>query len=128
MLLFSTLSWGQTTTTVFSETFGSAAASPFTGSTSTPSLTYTAATSTTGTGGGAISRLNNTTGSDYALQILPGDISGANTQSAGITQLSGALSSFATPFNTTLSSNPGDITWFFHMKTNRSSFPLSVLN
>ena len=125
MLLFSTLSWGQTTTTVFSETFGSAAASPFTGSTSTPSLTYTAATSTTGTGGGAISRLNNTTGSDYALQILPGDISGANTQSAGITQLSGALSSFATPFNTTLSSNPGDITWFFHMKTNRSSFPIS---
>ena len=46
-------------------------------------------------------------------------------QSDGITYLSGALSSLSSPFNSTLASNPGDVTWFFHMKTNRPTFPLS---
>ena len=70
ILLFANFGWGQTTTTVFSDAFGTAAASPFTGITSTPTVTYTSATSSTGVGSGALSRSNSTTGSDAALQIL----------------------------------------------------------
>lgn len=45
----------------------------------------------------------------------------ANTSARGTSFLSAALSGFASPFNATLGSNNGIITWSFNMRNNRSA-------
>jgi hypothetical protein len=115
--------WSQTTT-VFSETFDrGSVVQPITNGGS-PSMTYTTATTATGSPSatGATSRTNSISGTDYALQILPGNSSATPTaQTAGQTYVTGALSSYSSPFGATLSSSPGPITWTFNMKTNRTT-------
>ncbi|WP_264521065.1 MBG domain-containing protein [Flavobacterium sp. N1994] len=115
--------WSQTTT-VFSESFDrGSVVQPLTNG-GTPSMTYTTATTATGSASasGATSRTNLNTGTDYALQILPGNSSATPTaQTAGQTYVTGSLSTYSSPFNATLSSNSGPITWTFNMKTNRST-------
>ena len=115
--------WSQTTT-VFSESFDrGSVVQPITNG-GTPTMTYTTATTATGSPSatGATSRTNLISGTDYALQILPGNSSATPTaQTAGQTYVTGALSSYSSPFGATLSSSPGPITWTFNMKTNRTT-------
>ena len=110
MLLFSTLSWGQTT--VFGDDFNrDAVVSPLS-SGGTPSMTYT----TVSTGGGT-STTNLTAVGDYALSLA----TNATTPAAGRTYVYGPLSTFSSPFNTTLGSNNQLVTWSFNMRTTRTN-------
>jgi hypothetical protein len=118
-------SWAQTTTTVFSDNYNRGAAVTPLSAGGVPSATYSTNTTATGTGSGATSRTNLTTGTDYAGQILIGDAFAPNTQTLGVTSVAAPLSSFSAPFSATLNTNPGDVTWTFHMRHNRSTFPLS---
>jgi hypothetical protein len=85
---------------------------------------YATTTTSTGTGAGAISRLYQTTGTDYALQILPGDNSTGNTQTSGVTYTTATYPTNSL-LNTQLNLNSSDLVWSFHLRTNRSTFPLS---
>lgn len=96
--------------TVFEETFGSAAvAAPFTGSTSSPSVTYTQ----TG-GAGAISTVLN--GSNVYLNMQTTAVTPAVGARPTIT---GVLPTSPTGLNAVLSSNTKTVTWTVNLKTNR---------
>ncbi|MCF8341156.1 MAG: T9SS type A sorting domain-containing protein, partial [Chitinophagaceae bacterium] len=85
-----------------------------------PSVTYTTRTTSSGTGNGATSTTILTSGSNYSMQIFPGDVA----KGIGITTVSG-LYPTGTLYNSTLSSNTSQIVWTFNMKINRNTFPLS---
>ena len=110
-------------TTVFTDDFNRGSVVTPLSNGGSPSMTYTTATTSTGSAStGAISRTNLNTGSDYTLQILAANSAATPTaQTAGATYTYGALSTFSAPFNTTLSSNVGDVTWTFNMRTNRTT-------
>ncbi len=106
MLLTGFAAFGQTT--VFSETFGTAAGSPYTGGTSTtPSnITYTVSTANS-----VISKVLD--GSDAYVNMIS---SGTN----GRPYLVAPFSSLST-INATLSSNTSPVEWTFNMKTQRTT-------
>ncbi|MCF8320145.1 MAG: T9SS type A sorting domain-containing protein, partial [Flavobacterium sp.] len=106
LFLFSNYSWGQTT--VFTETFGSTVANPYTGGTSSPNKTYEK-TSTASTPGTA-SIVGTGAGSYLAL---------AGAGVAGRTYLTTTLPS--TDYNSTLNANLGIVTWTFNMRMNRTT-------
>jgi len=110
LMLSVNLGWGQTT--VFSDDFDRGSVVSPLSSGGTPSMTYT----TVSTGAGT-STTTLTTGSDYTLSLA----TNATTGTAGRTYVSGPLSTFSSPFNTTLSSNNQLVTWSFNMRTNRGS-------
>lgn len=124
-------SWAQTTTTVFTDNFNrGSAVSPMSAG-GTPSVTYsTFASSSTAAGQPAdasTSRALLTTGSgsDYGLQVIGASLGVTGTSYR--TWVSAPLSGYAAPFTNVLSSNSGDISWTFHTRTNRGSFPISGL-
>lgn len=86
---------------VFTDDFSRATLNPG----GTPSMTYTNTLATGATG------VINT--SSFA-EITSGT-------SAGVSYITGPTSTFASPYNNTLSSNPGTITWTFNMRWNRAS-------
>ena len=110
LLMFSNNSWGQIT--VFSDDFDRGSVVSPLSSGGTPSMTYT----TVSTGGGT-SSTNLTAVGDYTLSLA----TNATTGTAGRTYVSGPLSTFSSPFNTTLSSNNQLVTWSFNMRTSRGS-------
>ena len=91
--------WGQTS--VFADDFNRATLSPG----GTPSMTYTK-TLATGVTADIVS-------STY-LSII-------NSTTAGISYVSGPVSTFSAPYNSTLSSNTGTVTWTFNFRWNRAS-------
>jgi len=97
--------------TVFEETFGAAAvAAPFTGGTSTPSVTYTQ------TGGtGAISTVLNS-GNTYLNMVTTSASKSAIYARPTIT---GVLPTSPTGLNAVLSANDKSVTWSVNLKTNR---------
>ena len=109
LFVFADKSIGQTT--VFTDDFNrGSAVSPMSNG-GTPTMTYTTASSATTPG---VSSANLTAGTDYALNLQSASV-------AGITYITGPLSSYSSPFATTLANNSGDVTWTFNMRTNRSS-------
>ncbi len=106
VLLFVNVSWGQTT--VFSETFGTTASSPYTGGTSTtPSnISYTVSTTNA-----TISRVLD--GSDAYVNFVSSNVSSRPYLLAPFSSLSN--------INTTLSSNTVPVEWTFNMKTQRGT-------
>lgn len=88
-------------TTVFIDDFNRASVSPG----GTPSMTYT----NTVAAGVTVS-----TNSSTNLRI-------AQTTTSGISYVTGSTSTFSSPYNTTLSSNPGIVTWTFNFRWNRAS-------
>ncbi|MEI6435791.1 MAG: T9SS type A sorting domain-containing protein [Bacteroidota bacterium] len=88
-----------------------------------PAMTYTTSTTSTGnpSGGGATSRTNLISGTDYAANILAANSTSVPAQTAGRTYVSAPLSTYSAPFNTTLGSNTGAVTWTFIMRTNRTT-------
>ncbi len=94
------VSFGQTT--VFSDNFDRATLN---------GSTYTYTTTAGGDGGASIAS---------NILVITNDASGtANT--AGRTFVTVPLSSFASPFDTTLSANAGTLTWSFNMRTTRTT-------
>ncbi len=91
--------WGQTT--VYFDDFNRASLSPG----GTPSMTYTSSLGT-----GVTTSMNS---SSY-LSIISGTAS-------AISYVSGATGTFGSPYNTTLSSNSGTVTWTFNFRWNRAS-------
>jgi len=114
-LLLSNSIYGQTT--LFHETFGTAAVATYTGGTSTtPSaVNYTDSTPST-TNSVALYNAN-----DGYLNFVS---SGAN----GRPHLSAPFTSLASGFNTTLANNDGVITWSFNIKTARTTVMSSASN
>ena len=109
-------------TTVFSEDFNrGSVVSPITNGGLPIATTYTTTTTSTGTGAGSTSRTNLQTGSDYSLQILSASQAAPDNQQAGKTYVYAPLSSYSSPFNSVLNLNSGPVTWYFNMKTNRST-------
>ena len=106
-------------TTVFSDNFEgttsglpSTAGSPATFTTgSSPSMTYTVASN------GTNPTVSVTTVTSKVLTIN----NGATTPVKSANWVTGPLSSFSAPFNTTLSSNPGLVTWSFNVSANNNS-------
>jgi hypothetical protein len=92
---------GFSQTTVFTDDFNRASLSPG----GTPAMTYT---STLGTGASAA-----IVSSSY-LNIVPGS---AN----GVSYVIGTTATFSSPYSTTLSGNPGVVTWTFNFRWNRAS-------
>ncbi|MDD2798033.1 MAG: DUF6383 domain-containing protein [Bacteroidales bacterium] len=109
-------------TTVFTDDFNRGAVVIPLGNGGTPSMTYTTATTSTGTGvlsTGAYSRSQQLSGSDYVANIVPANSTASQT--AGRTFITAPLSTYSSPFVSTLSSNTGPITWTFNMRTNRTT-------
>jgi len=104
-----TLSWGQTT--VFSDDFNRGAVVTPLSNGGTPTMTYTTVSTATTAG---TSTTNQTSGTDYTLSL-------AGSGAAGRTYVYAPLSTFSSPFNVTLSSNVGLVTWTFNLRTNRST-------
>ena len=101
-------------TTVFIDDFNrGAVVSPLTDG-GTPTMVWTTSSTITPPG---VSSTNLNSGTDYNALLRNRDASPA----AGRTYITGPLSTLLSPFNTTLSSNPGPVTWTFNMKTNRST-------
>lgn len=101
-------------TTVFSEDFNrGSVVSPLSNATSPFVMTWTTNCPLTGATAG-ISKTNLTNGTDYAL-----DLEAGATPTATRAWVSGPLTSYGSPFNSTLNTNSGVITWTFNMRTNR---------
>ncbi len=99
-------------TTVFSDDFNrGAVVSPLSNG-GTPTMTWT--TVSTNSINAGTSTTNLTSGTDYSLVIQ-------GLAFATREFVLGPLSTFSAPFNTTLRSNTGLITWCFNMKTNRTT-------
>ncbi len=103
------------TPTVFTDSYNrDLGVSPLTNG-GTPAMTWTTASTATNPG---LSITNAATidPSNYVVQIY------ANaTPAAGRTYITGPLSTYSSPFSSTLNANPGPVTWTFNMKTNRST-------
>lgn len=114
MVLFSITSWGQTT--VFNETFGSAAvANPYTGGTSTAPSNVTYTVSNVGT---------NSTSGVMSSQVLLAGSNGYlfNPMVAGSSNAKYYLSTpYSSSLASTLATNTGKITWTVNMRTTRAS-------
>ena len=96
-------------TTVFYDDFNRTTATVLSGG--TPTMTYSA----TNTGGGTqIIESTLATGTVPYLKI-------SNGTPAGRSYLTGPLSTFSSPFNATLTSNTGLVTWSFNARHNRNS-------
>ncbi|MDQ1639525.1 MAG: hypothetical protein QOF62_2864 [Pyrinomonadaceae bacterium] len=95
---------GASVTTVFTDNFNRATLSPG----GTPSMTYSSTLTSNITSG--------TVSSSY-LSIG----SGATAPANGVSYTTGTTSTFSSPYNTTLSSNPGLVTWTFNFRWNRAS-------
>lgn len=105
MMMLAGNGWGQLT--VFYDDFNRVDVSPG----GTPSMTYTA----TNTGAGTeVIESTLATGTVPYLKI-------SNGNPAGRSYLTGPLSTFSSPYSTTLSSNPGLVTWSFNARHNRNS-------
>ncbi len=91
--------WGQAT--VFTDNFNRASVSPG----GTPSMTYTNAVAA----GVTVS-----TNSSTNLRI-------AHTTTSGVSYVYGATGTFSSPYNTTLASNTGAVSWTFNFRWNRPS-------
>jgi hypothetical protein len=115
LLIFAALpAWLSAQTTVFTDDFNrGAVVSPLSNG-GTPLMTWTTASTATNPG---TSTTSLTTDPNYVAQLY----TNTTTASAGRTYITGLLSTFAAPFNPTLSSNTGTVTWTFNMKTNRST-------
>ena len=96
-------------TTVFSDNFNRASLTPG----GTPSMTYSTVV-TAGDGGASIN------GSNF-LQITNDNSGAANA--LGMTFITGPLSTYASPFINTLTSNDGVIEWTFNMRYGRTTAP-----
>ncbi|MFZ4521273.1 MAG: choice-of-anchor V domain-containing protein [Bacteroidales bacterium] len=81
----------------------------------TPAMTWTTA-STASPAGLSITNAATNDPNNYVVQMYAG-----STPAAGRTYITGPLSTYSTPFSSTLSSNTGPVTWTFNMKTNRST-------
>jgi predicted secreted Zn-dependent protease len=102
---------GQTNFPVFSDDFNrGVVVSPISNG-GTPVMTWTTGSSSATPG---VSTTNLTAGTDYAANIYSSAV-------AGITYFTGPLSTYSSPFTPTLSSNTGNITWTFNMRSNRTS-------
>lgn len=113
MCLFSVvLLRGQTT--VFNDPFTQTAAAVTTSGTLTSTTAYTAATAAA------------TAGMNYNLTGTQLSITGNGTYK-GASTLTGSLSAFSAPFNTTLSSNSNIVTWTFNVRCGRTSATISPL-
>jgi hypothetical protein len=102
-------------TTVFTDNFNrDLGVTPLTNG-GTPTMTWTAATTASSA---SVYTTNAATvdPTNYVLQIYTG-----GTAAAGRSYVTGPLSTYSSPFASTLSSNTGNITWTFNMKTNRST-------
>jgi hypothetical protein len=111
---------GMAQTTIFTDNFNrGGVVSPISAGGS-PSVTYTTRTTSTGTGSGATSTTVLASGTNYSMQIYPGDVSTGKSQTSGITSVSGTYPT-GTIFNSTLSSNSSPIVWTFNMKINRKT-------
>ena len=111
LLLLAGKGWGQN---VFYDDFNRVPVSPG----GTPLITYTA----TNTGAGTeVLESTLTTGTVPYLKI-------ANGSPAGRSYLTGPLSTYSTPFSTTLSSNPGLVTWSFNIRHNRGGGSTTTLS
>ncbi|MBL7813366.1 MAG: hypothetical protein JNL70_00070 [Saprospiraceae bacterium] len=119
LLLAKDIAVGQTT--VFNDAFTQTAATVYHGSTLSSTTTYTAATtaSLSASGNTGVATFN-LTGTGVAPNNQLTITGTGTTNTKGSATLTGALSAFATPFNTTLSSNIGTITWTFNMRNTRS--------
>ncbi len=113
--------WGQTT--VFTDDFNRGSVVTPLSNGGTPAMTYTTTTTSTGnpSGGGATSRTNLISVADYTVQILAGNSVSTPAQTGGRTYVSGSLSTYSSPFSSTLGSNTGPVTWTLNMRTNRST-------
>ena len=107
LLFFRVTSASAQTTTVFNDDF-----------TTSAGTSYSTATGAIGTSANwSLTR----SGADFGARITSGFMSLTNDASSagnanGWLLASTATASFATPYNTTLSSNPGMITWTFNMR------------
>ncbi|MEI6748539.1 MAG: hypothetical protein ACOYMF_07810 [Bacteroidales bacterium] len=114
VLMVSIKGWSQPTT-VFADNFNrDLGVSPLTNG-GTPTMTWTTA-STASPAGISITNAATVDPANYVVQMYPGA-----TPAAGRTYITGPLSTFSSPFSTTLNANPGPVTWTFNMKTNRST-------
>ena len=112
-LLITARGWAQPTT-VFTDNFDrGAVVSPLSNG-GTPTMTWTTSSTITPAG---TSTTNLNSGTNYNV-LLQNNVT---TPVAGRTYITGPLSTYSTPFVSTLGSNPGPITWTFNMKTNRST-------
>jgi hypothetical protein len=111
MIMMSAGAWGQTT--VFTDNFS----------------TNTSATYTTSGAIGASSWSVTRSGADWGARRnvspaqleLTNDVDGAVANANGWVFASVPLSGFTAPYNPTLSSNPGTVTWTFNFRTNRTA-------
>lgn len=99
-------------TTVFVDDYNRGSISPG----GTPSMTYTA-TNTSNTGSPIIES-SLTTGTVPYLKVV-GYLSSGPT--AGQSYMTGPLTTFSSPYNPTLSSNPGVVTWSFNIRENHGT-------
>ncbi|MCX6266585.1 MAG: T9SS type A sorting domain-containing protein, partial [Bacteroidetes bacterium] len=81
----------------------------------TPTMTWTTA-STASSPGLSITNAATVDPTNYVVQIYA-----SSTPAAGRTYITGPLSTYSSPFASTLNSNTGPVTWTFNMKTNRST-------
>jgi hypothetical protein len=108
LLLLSGKSWAQTT--VFTDNFDR---TPLGTTGGTPAMTWT--TNTTASSA-SVFTTTVTTLPNYVFQIYTGA-----TPAAGRSYMTGPLSTYSSPFVTTLGTNTGPVTWTFNMKTNRTT-------
>ena len=112
ILLLAGTTWGQTT--VFTDNFDRGAIVTPLSAGGTPTMTYSTTSTITPPG---TSSTNLNSGTNYNVLLINSTV----TPAAGRTYLTGPLSTFSSPYNTTLSSNTGPVTWTFNMKTNRTT-------
>ncbi|WP_309641136.1 fibronectin type III domain-containing protein [Flavobacterium sp.] len=112
MLLFAVSAAAQSAATVFSTDF-----------TTSAGTTYTTAAGAIGTSANwSLAR----SGADFGARITSGSMSLTNDASSagnpnGWALASTSTAAFATPYNTTLSSNPGMVTWTFNMRQQQAN-------
>jgi hypothetical protein len=107
LLLIAGKGWTQT---VFTDDFNRATLGTSGG---TPTMTYSTGTTASSA---SIFTTTVTTLPNYVFQIYTGA-----TAAAGRSYMTGPLSTYSSPFTSTLSSNTGPVTWTFNMKTNRTT-------
>lgn len=111
-LLFAVSANSQSTATVFSADFTASAGTGY--------------TTTAGFVGTSTVWSHSTSGTDFGARINGGTATLSNDASAaananGWNMISTSTSSFTTPYNTALSSNPGMVTWTFNMRQLRAN-------
>lgn len=122
LFLFAGKAMAQSTITVFTDDFNRGATATPVSAGGVPEMSWTTVTTVTpvtATGARTQAALIPDATDDYALRIYPGNTT--DGQAAGRTYAHGLLSSYANPFNSKLSDNPGEVTWYFSFRTNRAT-------